>query len=480
MSALERSVIERIGEIVGEENYSTNPADLYTYGFDASIHHSDPDVVVRPSSAKEVSAILHLANDHNIPVVPRGAGTGLCGGAVPIHGGIALDMTRMNRVLEIRVEDLLCVCEAGVVFDKLMEALAPHKFSIPTAPGSSEACTIGGMVAANASGMRAIKYGAMRDYVLGLEVVLASGEIVQLGTRTLKNSSGYQLDRPIVGSEGTLGVITKATLRIVPKAKKAAMIVAAFATLELAGKCVSKIIAKPIIPSAIELMDSTCIKAVNKTVHAGFPDVEALCMIEVDGEPETVEKEAALVCGVCEEVGATSVEASSETAQMAKWTYGRKSIMSSLSRYGEGFVSVSLADDMAVPISRIPEAVVAFHRIAKSNGVIIGTYGHAADGNLHTKMLLDPTSTDYWQRGEKAVSEVYDTVIGLGGTVTGEHGVGISKAPYMQKERATALQTMADIKRALDPNNILNPGKIQQWEGSILTKLRYPCEPFEK
>jgi glycolate oxidase len=477
--SLEPRVLGRIAEIVGESNCSTRSADLYTYGFDSSIHHRSPEVVVRPDSTPQVSQLLHLANDERVPVVPRGAGTGLCGSAVPLEGGMVLDMTRMDRILEVRVEDLLCVCEAGVIYDRLMEALAPHKFSIPTAPGSGEACTMGGMVATNASGMRAIKYGAVRDYVLGLEVVLANGEVIQVGGRTLKNASGYQLERLFVGSEGTLGVITKATLRIVPKPKKAAMIVAAFETLELAGRCVSSIIAKPIIPSAIELMDSTCIKAVNKTVKAGFPDVEALCMIEVDGEPEMVEKESTMVQQLCWEVGAKSVELSADPKQMAKWTYGRKSIMSSLSRYGAGFVSVSLADDMAVPISRIPEAVVAFQGIAKENGVIIGTYGHAADGNLHTKMLLDPTSADDWQRGEKAVGQVFDAVISLGGTVTGEHGVGISKAPYMQKERASALQTMLAVKRALDPNNILNPGKIMQWQGSILTKLRYPCERYQ-
>lgn len=476
---MDQSDLEAVKGIVGEGAYSTRVADLYAYGFDASIHHRSPEVVVQPRTTEQVSQLVRHANERRIPVLPRGGGTGLCGSAVPLHGGMVLDMTRMNQVREVRVEDLYCVCQSGVVYDRLMEALAPHRFSIPTAPGSAEACTIGGMIAANASGMRAIKYGAMRDYVLGLEVVLASGEVINVGTRTLKNSSGYQLERLFVGSEGTLGVITEATLRIAPKAKKAAMVIAAFDTLERAGRCVSRIIAKPLIPSAIELMDSTCIKAVNKTVRAGFPDVEALCMIEVDGEPEMVAKEAKEVREVCLDVGAIGVELSDDPKQMAKWTYGRKSVMSSLSRYGEGLVSVSLADDMAVPISRIPEAVVAFQSIASRHGVIVGTYGHAADGNLHTKMLLDPTSEDHWQRAERAVGDIYDAVISLGGTVTGEHGVGISKAPYMAQERAEALGTMRLLKRALDPNNILNPGKMMDWEGSIIRRLRYPCEAFQ-
>jgi glycolate oxidase len=474
---LEQDVLERIRAIVGEDEFSTRTADLYTYGFDASIHHHTPDVVVRPSSTEQVSRILALANERRIPVLPRGAGTGLCGGAVPLKGGIVLDMTRMNAIREVRIADLYCVVEAGVVFDRLIEALAPHRFTLPTAPGSAEACTIGGMVATNASGMRAIKYGAMRDYVLGLVVVLASGEVVRVGTRTLKNSSGYQLERLFVGSEGTLGVITEVTLRIAPKPKKSAMVVAAFDSLERAGRCVSAIIAKPLIPSAIELMDATCIRAVNKAVHAGFPETEALCLIEVDGEPLIVEQELGEVRRICQTIGATGIVSSDEPTQMSKWTYGRKSVMSALSRYGEGMVSVSLADDMAVPISRIPEAVVEFRRIAEQNGLIVGTYGHAADGNLHTKMLLDPTSLEAWKRGEKAVGEIYDVVIGLGGTVTGEHGIGSSKAPYLRKERGNAVDVMSAIKKALDPNDILNPGKLMEWEGSVIRDLRYPCEP---
>ncbi|MEM0449905.1 MAG: FAD-binding oxidoreductase [Methanomassiliicoccales archaeon] len=476
--AMDEVDIETVKSIVGEEFCSTDIATIYVYGFDASIHHSTPEMVVQPRNTEQVSELVAYANQRRIPIVPRGAGTGLCGGAVPLKGGIVIDMTKMNLIKEIRIEDLNCTCQSGVVYDRLMEALAQFKFSIPTAPGSSEACTIGGMIAANASGMRAIKYGAMRDYVLGLEVVLPTGEVVHLGTKTLKNSSGYQLERLFVGSEGTLGVITEATLRIVPKAKKAAMVVAAFDTLEKAGRCVSNIVAKPLIPSAIELMDSTCIKAVNKTVRAGFPDVEALCMIEVDGEPEIVSKEAKMVQQICLETGSSDVEMSDDSKQMARWTQGRKSVMTALSRYGEGYVSVSLADDMAVPISKIPQAVVAFQRIASKYDVIIGTYGHAGDGNLHTKMLLDPTSKQHWEKAEKAVSEIYETVISLGGTVTGEHGVGISKAPFMAKERAEVLHTMRAIKNALDPNNIMNPGKLMEWEGSIIRHLRYPCELF--
>lgn len=288
---MKQELLAQIRDIVGEDNFSTKIADLYVYGFDASIHHRNAEVIVRPTYTEQVSRVLKLANENKIAVLARGGGTGLCGSAVPLEGGIVMDMTRMNEIKEMRVEDLYCIVGPGVIYDKLNEALAPYKFFFPPTPGSGEACTIGGMVATNASGMRAIKYGATRDYVLGLEVVLANGEVTRVGTKTIKNSSGYQLERLFVGSEGTLGVITEVTLKIAPKPKKSAMAVAAFDSLEKAGKCVSAIIAKPLIPSAIELMDKICIKAVNKTMHVGFPDCEALCLIEVDGDPKVVEDE---------------------------------------------------------------------------------------------------------------------------------------------------------------------------------------------
>jgi len=253
------------------------------------------------------------------------------------------------------------------------------------------------------------------------------------------------------------------------------MTLAAFNSLEDAGKCVSNIIAKPLMPSAIELMDSVCIKAVNKCMNVGLPDVAAVCMIEVDGHPVAVEDELKIVEEICKQSGAVSTETSREKKKIDFWTYARKAIMPSLSRYGEKFVSVALADDMSVPISKIPQAVVAFQKIAEQNGVVIGTYGHSADGNLHTKMLVEPGSEDSWRRGERAVGQIYDKVLELGGTVTGEHGVSITKAPYMQKERADSLATMKAIKKALDPKNIMNPGKIFDWEGNVIAHLRYPA-----
>jgi len=468
-------VLSELRGIVGDTWCSTRIADLYDYSFDSSIHTKRPDVVIRPNSTAEIQKIVQIANDRKIPIIPRGAGTAMCGHTVPLKGGIILDLTRMQEIEEVRVEDLYCRVQPGVIYDALNKVLGKKGFWFPTSPGSGEVCTIGGMVAANASGMRAIKYGATRDHVLALEVVMPTGEIAHMGTRTLKNSSGYQLEKLMVGSEGTLGVITDITLRLTMKPKKNAMVFAIFDSIKDSGRCVSNIIAKPLLPASIEIMDNVCIKAVNRCRNVGLPDVESVTMVEVDGDPCVVEKEMKVVEEICKETGASSVESSSDKATMAKWTQSRKSILPSLSRYGDEFVSVALADDMAVPISKVPEAVEKFHEISKRTGVIFGTYGHAADGNLHTKVLVNPTSQESWDAAEKTVSDIFNAVIELGGTVTGEHGVAISKAPWMMKERADVLEVMKRIKRALDPNNIMNPGKIFDWEqGSIIKYLRYP------
>jgi len=477
---LNDKIVKKIEEIVGKDGYSTKTADLYAYGFDASIFHKTPEIVIQPKTTEQVSEIMKIANAEKIPVIARGAGTGLCGSAVPIMGGIVLDMCRMNKIKEISVGDMWCIVEAGAVYNDINAALSKHGFFFPCSPGSAEACTLGGMVALNASGMKAVKYGATRDYVLGLTFVRANGEIVEAGTRTLKDSSGYQLARLLVGSEGTLGIITDIILKIAAKPKDSASVLAAFKTPEDAGRCVSAIIAKPLIPASCELMDKVSIMAVNKSQGNPLPDCEALCIIEVDGDPEIVKKELLVVEEVARSVGATTVTPTHDKALIAKWAAARGAVMTSLSALKPGYSSVSLADDMVLPVSKIPAAVKAYQEIADKYDVTVATYGHAADGNLHTKMLLNTISADEWERGVKAVDEIFDITVKLGGSVTGEHGIGISKAPNFMLERPTAIATIKDIKKALDPNNILNPGKLEQWEGSILRDLRYPCEKYSE
>ena len=477
---MNQKIIDSIEKIVGKEGYSTRVADLYTYGFDASIFHTTPEMIIQPRSTEQVSEVMKIADAYNIPVVPRGAGTGLCGSAVPIKGGIVMDMSRMNKVLQISVGDLWAEVEAGCVYNDFNAAIGKYGFFFPCNPGSAEACEIGGMVAANASGMRAVKYGATRDFVLGLTFVKANGEIVNAGTKTIKDSSGYQLARLLCGSEGTLGIITKVTIKLLAKPKSTASCPCSFNSVHDAGKCISAIIAEPLIPASCELMDSVSIEAVNNSQGNPLPDCKALIIVECDGEPEQVERDLKTVERIAKDIGATTVTATHDKKQIAAWTSARKAVMTSLSALKPGFSSVSLADDMGVPVSKIPDAVLAFQKIAEKYRVTIATYGHASDGNLHTKMLLDPLDKDEWDRGVKAVSEIFDACIELGGTVTGEHGVGISKAPDFQKERATELSTIRAIKQAFDPKNILNPGKLEQWEGSILGKvpLRYPCKDY--
>jgi len=463
-------------ELLGDR-FRTDLASRYCYATDSSIYRAMPDAVVVPLNTEEVAKIVKLANVHKVPLVPRGGGTGLCGAAVAIHGGVIVDTQRMDKIKEIHPESLYCVVEPGVIYDELNLALKPHGFVFPTAPGSGEACVIGGMVALNASGMRAIKYGATRDYVLGLEVVLPTGDVLKCGTRTLKNSSGYQLEKLFVGSEGTLGIITEVILKIVQLPKSKAAVLATFDTVEKAGQTVTNIIGKPVIPSSMELMDRTSIEAANKGAIGTFPNVAALLIIECDGPIEEVRREIEKVVLVCKASGANEVTPTEDTKVQEKWASGRQSVLPALGRLKPELKIVSLADDMAIPISNIAKAVMAFDEIAKRNNIIVATYGHASDGNLHTKLLIDPEKVDDWKRAEQTVKEIYDAVLALRGTVTGEHGVGISKAPYFKIERVTALATMKAIKQALDPNNIMNPGKMFDWDKKgIMAPLRYPAE----
>ncbi len=477
---MDQRIIDEIEKIVGKDGYSTRSADLYTYGFDASIFHNTPDMVIQPRSTEQVSEIMKIANRECIPVVPRGSGTGLCGSAVPIKGGIVLAMQRMNKIKKISVADLWVDVEAGCIYNDLNAELAKYGFFFPPSPGSAEACQVGGMVATNASGMRAVKYGATRDFVLGLTFVRADGEIVRAGTRTIKDASGYQLARLMCGSEGTLGVITEITFKLTTKPKKSASCLCGFKSVADAGTCIASLIAKPMIPASCELMDSVSIEAVNKARGNPLPNVKALAIVEVDGETdEVIERDLKIVEEVAKATGAVTVTPSHDVKEIARWTDARKSVMTSLAALKPGCSSVSLADDMGVPVSKVPEAVKAFQEIAEKYNVTIATYGHASDGNLHTKMVIDPRNKDEWERGIKAVDEIFDVCIGLGGTVTGEHGVGISKAPNFMKERASELSSIIAIKKAMDPKNILNPGKLDQWQGSILTHLRYQCEGIE-
>ncbi|MFQ5905797.1 MAG: FAD-binding oxidoreductase [bacterium] len=470
---VDKKILERI---VGPENVSDDVAELYIYGSDASVHQAMPDMVVRPGKKEEVQEILKYADKNKIPVVARGSGSGMSGQAVPIDAGIVMDMKRMNRIIAIRPEDVLCVVEPGVVDDDLNRALKPCGFFFPPTPASSRVATIGGEIANNASGLRSVKYGATRDSVLGMKVVLANGNLVTLGSNTRVEASGYQLARLMVGSEGTLGVIVEATLRLTPIPKFKAMGMAKFNELEDAGRTITKVMSSGIVPSVLELMDNVAITAVNTTMNMGLPDVEAIIMFEADGRTKAaVDADMDELEKICEENGAFGIETSDDPKEMTRIFSGRKKLFAALSRYQKGLSCTSLADDMAVPNSKMAETVREIIEVAKRNNVVMTAYGHCGSGVVHTKILMDPTKRSQWADARKAVSEVYRFVHSVGGTTSGEHGIALSKAPSWKEEKKDSLEMMRAIKKALDPNNILNPHKLMDAPDDWVeaTELRY-------
>ncbi|MBU0497111.1 MAG: FAD-binding oxidoreductase [Candidatus Thermoplasmatota archaeon] len=468
--------IKKIEEIVGENNYSDNIADLYVYSSDASVHQAMPAVIVKPKTIEEVQKIVCYANKKKIPVTPRGAGSGTSGHTVPIDGGIVLDLKQMNRILEIRPEDMLVRVEPGVVDDDLNRALNQYGLFYPPAPASSRIATIGGEIAANASGVRSVKYGATRDYVLGMKVVLADGSLVNLGSNTRVHSAGYQLERLIVGSEGTLGIVVEATMRITPLPKFRCLAVANFNSLKDAGNTISDIITSGSQPSMLELMDKVGIIAVNKAMNLGLPEVGAIILFEADGNvKEAVDYEMKKMKGICEKHGGSGIEMSYDAAERKRLFSGRKKLFAALSRYKEGIICTDLADDMGVPNSKIAQTAEKIHEIAERNNVIMAVYGHCGSGVIHTKIMFDTTKKSQWKDAERVIEELYDYVHSVGGVTSAEHGIGLSKAPAWKKARSDILPMMKAIKKALDPNNILNPHKLMDAPDDWVkaTNLRY-------
>ena len=467
---------EKLKKIVGEKNFSDKPADLYVYGADASVHQALPSVIVRPNSIEEVQKIMRFANNEKIPVVPRGAGSGTSGHTVPIDGGIILDMKRMNRILEIVPEDMLVRVEPGVVDDDLNRALKPLGLFYPPAPASSRIATIGGEIAANASGVRSVKYGATRDYVMGMKVVLANGDLVNLGSNTRVHSSGYQLERLIVGSEGTLAVVVEATMGIRPIPKYRCLAVANFDKLEDAGNAISEIISSGCEPSMLELMDKIGIVAVNKAMNLGLKEVGAIILFEADGNvKEAVDFEIEKMKEICKKHNGTDIKKSYDLAERTKLFSGRKKLFAALSRYKEGIICTDLADDMGVPNSKIAVTAAKIHEIAKKNNVIMAVYGHCGSGVIHTKIMLDPKKRSQWKDAERVIDQLYDFVHSVGGVTSAEHGIGLSKAPPWKKARSDMIPMMRKIKKALDPNNIMNPHKLMDAPDDWVkaTDLRY-------
>jgi glycolate oxidase len=410
------------------------------------------------TSTEQVSRILALVNHERIPVVPRGAGTGLCGLAVPAEGGIVLDLARMNRILSIHIPDRLVVVQPGVIYDDLQAALAPKGFFYPPDPASGKVCTIGGNVGTNAGGLRGAKYGTTRDYVLGLEVVLADGEVMRTGARTMKCSSGYDLTRLIVGSEGTLGVVTEITLKISPKPTEVSTATASFDRLEDAGEAVTRIMHSGVTPSVLELLDANTVDMFRKYSDLDLPEVEAMLLVETDGSlKEEVKYQLDRVVEVFRRCNARQIEIAKSPADAERLWLVRKSIGGLV-----GLVKPNMApEDLTVPMSRIGDYLHGVQEISEKHDLLILNYGHAGDGNFHPNVLYDGSDSAQVARLEPVLFELHKLACDLGGTLTGEHGIGMTKSKYMPLEHdPVALRVMRSVKKALDPNNILNPGKM--------------------
>ncbi len=445
-------------DIVGQENFTDDLVELVPYAYDASDHAYRPDAVIWPTTTEQVSRILLLANTHRFPVTPRGAGTGLAGGAVPAFGGIILDMCRMDRILDIRIRDRVALVQPGVVYADLERALEPYGFFFPPDPSSSSVCTLGGNVATNAGGIRGAKYGVTRDYVLGLKVVLGDGRILRTGSGCIKSASGYDLTGLFVGSEGTLGVITEITLKISPKPMATKTALASFSDLEHAGQSVIEIMHSGIVPSALELLDENTIRVLKEHGKIDLPPALAMILVETDGYTEA---EASFqmdrVIHVLRKNHAVDIRIAESPKEAQDLWKIRKSIGSLAARLRTHNVS----EDVTVPISKIVDLMTGISNIARHYDLPFVIFGHAGDGNLHPRIMYDGSVPDQVERLHKAVEAIFKLACELGGSLTGEHGIGLAKAPYFHLEHGPLeRELMRGIKKLFDPNNILNPGKM--------------------
>lgn len=455
---LPKHVTQRLADIVGTENLLTEEDDLFLYAYDASFPEHRPEAVVFPGTTEAVSQIMLLASEEGIPVVPRGAGTGLSGGSVPAKGGIALSLTKMNHILNIDADNLVVEVEPGVVNAHLQSALMPYGLFYPPDPASMKVCTLGGNVAEDAGGPKCLKYGVTRNYVLGLEAVLPSGEVLDTGGRVIKNTTGYDLTRLFVGSEGTLGIVTRIILRLMPLPEAKRTMLALYDTLEAATKTVSAIIAAGIIPSALEMMDNLLIQAAEDFTHVGLPtDAAAMLLIEVDGADAALDAEVAAIQDVCYQQGAREVRVATSAQEVDRLWLARRTVIGAAGRIRPSLV----LQDVTVKRSLLPAMVARIVQISEKSGLPIGVLAHAGDGNLHPLILFDARNDADLQRVKEVEREIFATALELDGTLTGEHGIGMTKLEYLDDQlNSTAMKVTRGLKAVFDPQNILNPGKI--------------------
>ncbi|OPY03228.1 MAG: putative FAD-linked oxidoreductase [Syntrophorhabdus sp. PtaB.Bin047] len=454
---MDSKIIDEIREIVGKENAMDSLEERQCYSYDARTDGIVPDLVVFPSSAEEVSRIMKLANRHGFPVIPRGQGTGLTGGSIPVVEGVVLVFTRMNRILEIDTENLIAVVEPGVITFNLQQEAAKQGLFYPPDPASYKYSSMGGNVAECAGGPNSLKYGVTRDYVIGLEVVTATGEILNTGVRTMKGVVGYDLTRLIVGSEGTLGLVTKITVKLIPLPEAKATILALFNEVEDAARAVSAIIAAKVIPSTIEFMDRASIRCSEKASPMGIPEeIGGLLLIEVDGNEEAVAPQVGKVKDILVARKVVRCDVTRDPVEADRLWQARRV----LSQATYNLNPVKIAEDVVVPRSHIPTLIRSLEALEKKYGIPILSFGHAGDGNFHVSIMIKDTPEDR-HKAEEAVRDIFAETVRLGGTLSGEHGIGTSKAAYLDMELSPqVIAAMKSIKTLFDPNNILNPGKI--------------------
>ncbi|MGB4598549.1 MAG: FAD-linked oxidase C-terminal domain-containing protein [Trichlorobacter sp.] len=459
---LAHSIVDQLRAIVGPENIATEKQDLICYGYDATQMEFLPSAVVHPASPQEVAAVLKLANRERFPVFPRGAGSGFTGGALPKAGGVVLVTTRMNRILRIDTENLIAEVEPGVVTEEFQLAVEKLGLFYPPDPASLKFSTLGGNVAENAGGPRCVKYGVTRDFVMGLELVLPSGEIIRTGGETYKAVVGYDLTRLLCGSEGTLGVITKIIFKLLPLPEAKKTMLTIFDSIDGAAKAVSTIIGAKIIPTTLEFMDYATLQCVERRFSLGIPpEGRAVLLIEVDGDKDLIEKQAARIQELIAPLGLVQCTVAKDDAESeALWKVRR-------------LVSPSLRDvnphkfneDIVVPRSKVPVVIRQIEQIQQKYDIPIVNFGHAGDGNIHVNVMINKEIPGQEEKALEAIKEIFQAALDLNGTMSGEHGVGLAKQPYIELELSPVqIATMQAIKLALDPNNILNPGKIFPWK----------------
>ncbi|GAB3361027.1 FAD-binding oxidoreductase [Modestobacter lapidis] len=459
MTARTTTWVRELQDALGRDSVLTDPEVTASYARDQAmlVQAGVPAAVVLPRSTAEVVAVLQVASRHGVPVVPRGAGSGLVGGANAIDGGITLVLTRMDAVLEVAPADRLAVVQPGVVNKTLRDAVRGHGLFYPPDPASYDWCTIGGNLAVNSGGLCCVKYGVTTDYVLGLEVVLADGRVLRTGRRTVKGVAGYDLARLFVGSEGTLGVITEATLALRPSPPAPITLVASFGTSAQTGQVVERVVTSGLVPSMLEVMDQTCIRAVDDLIRADLDrDAQALLLAQSDSGGEAAAAEIALLTRLCEEAGADFVHSTDDPAEGDLLLTARRMALPALERLGS-----LLLDDVAVPRSQVATFIDGCVAIAAEAGLVVGVVGHAGDGNMHPTVVFDAADDDQRARAFTAFDAILALGLSLGGTVAGEHGVGTLKADWLEREIGpVSLSVHQAIKDALDPAGLLNPGKL--------------------